>query len=91
MFKIFAKIYILNQFAKEIFILNNDLNLFIVDNEYHKIFLFRLKISHEINVIVIKIKKQSLFETRNTIKSLCVYYNVESREEDLNQINDDEM
>ena len=83
MFKIFAKIYILNQLAKGIFIFNNNLNLFVADNEYRKIFLIRLKISYKINVIVIKIKKQNLLETRNTIKSLYVYYNIESREENL--------
>ena len=83
MFKTFAKIYILNQFAKEIFIFNNNLNLFIVNNEYRKIFLIQLKVFYEINVIVIKIKKQSLFEARNTIKLLYIYYNVKSREENL--------
>ena len=91
MLKIFAKIYILSQLAKGIFIFNNDLNLFVADNEYRKIFLFRLKIFYEINVIVIEIRKQNSLETRNTIKSLCVYYDIESREENLSQINDGEM
>ena len=91
MFKTFAKTYILNQLAKEIFIFNNNLNLLVADNEYYKIFLFRLKISYKINVIVIEIKKQGSLETRNTIKSLYVYYDIESREENLNQTDDDEM
>ena len=91
MLKIFAKTYILNQLAKEILIFNNDLNLFVADNEYHKIFLIRLKISYKINVIIIEIKKQNSLETRNTIKLLYIYYDVESREENLSQINDDEI
>ena len=83
MFKTFAKTYILNQFAKEIFIFNNNLNLFVVDDEYRKIFLIRLKVFHKINVIVIEIKKQGSLEARNTIKSLYIYYDVESREKNL--------
>ena len=39
MLKTCIKIYILNQFAKEIFIFDNNLNLFVVDDEYRKIFL----------------------------------------------------
>ena len=91
MLKTLIKTYILNQLAKGIFIFNNNLDLFVVDNEYRKIFLIQLKVSYKINVIVIKIRKQGSLETRITIKSLCIYYNVESREEDLSQINGDEI
>ena len=83
MFKTFAKTYILNQFTKKIFIFNDNLNLFVVDNEYRKIFLIRLKIFYEINVNFVKIKKQSSLETRNTIKSLYIYYDNKSREENM--------
>ena len=83
MFKTFVKTYILNQLAKEIFIFNNNLDLFAADNEYYKIFLIRLEVFYKINVNVVEIKKQDSFETRNTIKSLCVYYNVEPREKNL--------